>query len=817
MSNRDRILEFGDFSLDTGQRVLWRHGKRVPLSPKPMAMLLMLVENRHRVVTRDELMEEVWAGVIVEESNIATNIARLRRALANGEAKNGDARQYIETVSGHGYQFVAEVRERENEDARPTPPPVPELGEPAPLILVGPEPVVSRTELPVWLEPVAENKPRPLPFYRKRPYLLGFVTLLVMAAIAAMVISPKPSKPPLPDPTNLRHCELASWANRFGDGQMLLIRPSPDGQKVAYSKSETDQTDIFIQEVKTQSPVRVTSDPWPDFSPVWSPDGTQLGYLSDRGNNIEVAVIDLLTRERKVVGNLPVRNRGYRLLRWSKKAPRLIYTDEKNVFAVSLNAPETTNLTKFKDERDGPSEFGLSWDEEKIAYIKSVDGKRALFAARLDGSNAVQLIHAGDGVDYPEWFADNEHIVYGSLYGGAGQVSAISSHGGEPTQLTIGRETASLSHLSQDGKRIFYTVEQAGGNLFRSDLKTGEEIEIAPGPGLMAWPEVAPDGKRFVFQRANENGQMLHGRIFSASPAEPNRLPTELAADGFDARWSPNGEQVAFLRQAEKGYQLWLREQQNVVPRLLTAEFSLLQGFMNGTQWQQPANYSWSPSGKLLAYSLRAGGITNLMTISPDGQNKTPRSHNADPKLFLISPLWSPDETRIAYLAQKTGAGKSERSIVISNIISGGEQDQTIFRTDLLVRMIGWAGNNTLLAGVMEPSAKFTLGELTLERLSLSGKESRERIGQQMLIYLNTLRLSPDGKTLAFTARQNDCDNVWLYSLLTRQPRQLTANNKTHLHLTSLAWLSDGSAVCFSKQSTSTSIWVMEHVTDAKQ
>ncbi|HMX29033.1 MAG TPA: winged helix-turn-helix domain-containing protein, partial [Blastocatellia bacterium] len=117
MSNRDRILEFGDFSLDTGQRVLWRHGKRVPLSPKPMAMLLMLVENRHRVVTRDELMEEVWAGVIVEESNIATNIARLRRALANGEAKNGDARQYIETVSGHGYQFVAEVRERENEDA----------------------------------------------------------------------------------------------------------------------------------------------------------------------------------------------------------------------------------------------------------------------------------------------------------------------------------------------------------------------------------------------------------------------------------------------------------------------------------------------------------------------------------------------------------------------------------------------------------------------------------------------------------------------------------------------------------------------------
>lgn len=766
------------------------------LSPRPMAMLLMLIENRHRVVTRDELMEEVWAGVIVEDSNIATNVNRLRQKLANGEAENGEAQQYIETVFGYGYQFVAEVREGEAEDSRSAVPPAPE---PPPAPPPEPNPVVIPPEPPAPPEP--DGKVRRL--YLK----LGFAALLAMAAIAAIVI---PGKPAFPDPAKLKHREVTSWANRFGDGQMLLIRPSPDGKMVAYSKSETDQTDIFIQEVEKQSPVRVTSDPWPDFSPVWSPDGTQLAYLSNRGNGVEVAVIDLLTRERKVVGTLPARNRGYRLLRWSKKAPRLIYTDEKNVFAVSLSASETTNLTNLKEDRDGPSEFGLSWDEEKIAYIKFIDGKRALFAARLDGSNAVQLVHAGDGVDYPEWFADNEHIVYGAAYGGAGQVSVISSRGGKPIQLTIGRETASLSHLSPDGKKIFYTVEQTGGNLFRCDLKTGEETEVAPGPGLMSWPEVAPDGKRFIFQRANENGSLMHGRIFSASLEEPNRLPTEIVADGFDARWSPNGEQIAFLRSTEKGSQLWLREQQNAAPRLLAAEFSLLQGFMNGTQWQQPANYSWSPSGALLAYSLRAGGVTNLMTISPDGQTKTQRSHNADPKLFLISPLWSPDETRIACLMQKSVAGKSERGIVVNNIVSGGEQDQTIFRTDSLVRMIRWSDNNTLLAGVMEPSAKFTLGELTLEKISLGGNESRERIGQQMPIYLNSLRLSPDGKTLAFTARQNDCDNVWLYSLSTRRLRQLTANNKTHLHLTSVAWLPDGSGVCFSKQSTSISIWVME-------
>lgn len=798
-----RLLEFGDFSLDTSQRILLREGKRVPLSPRPFAMLLMLVENRHRIVFRDELMEQVWAGVIVEESNIATNIARLRRVLANGQHENGagngkgEARQYIETISGYGYQFVAEVREREVEENGSLSKPQPEL---PPVQLPAPEPRNDATPLPPPAPPsTVVPPPRPLPFYQNRRYLTGLAAMIVVAALVWPLLRPKP---PFIDPSKIIHREVISWKNRFGDPR-LLIRPSPDGRMVAYAKSETDQPDIFIQEVGRRIPVRVTTDAWPDTDPIWSPDGKQIAYQSNRGNTIELAVVDLLTRQRNVACTFDRNN--IRLLRWSRKTPRLFYTDEKNVFAFSLDSQATVNLTNFKEEQGGPRQFGLSLDEEKIAYVRTVNGKGALLTARLDGRDTVQLIHAGEGVEYPEWFADNEHIVYSSRHGDSLRVSVIAP-GGYPIPLTTGREATILQYLSPAGGRIFYSVNRVEGDFFRCEVQTGAETELVVEPGLKAWLDVAPDGRTLAFQRAESVANLLRSTILSAS-LETQRLPVELAADGFDPRWSPDGERLAFLRQAGGGYQLWLVVRQDITPRLLTEGVAMQQGFMGRTlQWQQPCNYSWSPDGSQLAYPTRNAGVTNVVALSADGKTKVARSQNADPALKLVSPLWSPDGIRLAHLAQTALTGKAKRSLIIND----GQRDRTIWRTDLPVRMIGWADGAHLLAGVMEP-ANLMVGALTLKRITLAGGEAQEMIGESLPIYFNSVRLSPDGRMLAFTARQDDCDNVWLYALDTRQLRKLTANKETHLHLTGLNWLPDGKAICFSKQSTATSIWAMEN------
>ncbi len=99
------FYEFGHFRLDLREQVLLRGGEVVPLSPKAFNLLVTLVENNGHVLSKDELMREVWPDSFVEEANLSHHIFTLRKAL--GEDKNGA--KFIETIPRRGYRFVASV------------------------------------------------------------------------------------------------------------------------------------------------------------------------------------------------------------------------------------------------------------------------------------------------------------------------------------------------------------------------------------------------------------------------------------------------------------------------------------------------------------------------------------------------------------------------------------------------------------------------------------------------------------------------------------------------------------------------------------
>ena len=86
------VLEFGPFTLDTHERVLRREGKPVSLTPKSFDILLVLVQNSGRVLTKQEIIERVWPDTIVDESNLARQVSTLRKTLGHAAA------QYVETI-----------------------------------------------------------------------------------------------------------------------------------------------------------------------------------------------------------------------------------------------------------------------------------------------------------------------------------------------------------------------------------------------------------------------------------------------------------------------------------------------------------------------------------------------------------------------------------------------------------------------------------------------------------------------------------------------------------------------------------------------
>jgi DNA-binding winged helix-turn-helix (wHTH) protein/TolB-like protein len=104
-----KVYEFGGFRLDPLARVLCAGSSSLPLTPKALDTLLVLVDRRGEVVSKHELMDAVWADTAVEENNLTQQIAALRRIFRECA---GDHR-FIVTLPGKGYSFVAQVSELE--------------------------------------------------------------------------------------------------------------------------------------------------------------------------------------------------------------------------------------------------------------------------------------------------------------------------------------------------------------------------------------------------------------------------------------------------------------------------------------------------------------------------------------------------------------------------------------------------------------------------------------------------------------------------------------------------------------------------------
>jgi len=100
------FYQFGPFRLDTVKRRLMRDGELVKLTPKAFETLLALVEQRGKTIEKDELLNKVWAGTIVEENNLNQSITALRKSLGDSRHES----QYIATIPGVGYRFVADVQ-----------------------------------------------------------------------------------------------------------------------------------------------------------------------------------------------------------------------------------------------------------------------------------------------------------------------------------------------------------------------------------------------------------------------------------------------------------------------------------------------------------------------------------------------------------------------------------------------------------------------------------------------------------------------------------------------------------------------------------
>ncbi|HEV2707877.1 MAG TPA: winged helix-turn-helix domain-containing protein [Pyrinomonadaceae bacterium] len=177
------FFEFGPFRADIKERLLYRDGEVVPLSPKVFETLLVLIERRGHVLEKAELMEILWPDSFVEESSLSQNISRLRKALGEGGAAE---RHYIETLPKRGYRFVACVTEVRHADTESAPRPLSS----AETLVADEKSIPARDDAPVLDATAAAAAPsKPCVAHRTWRSYVTFACILLISATTFLLFA----------------------------------------------------------------------------------------------------------------------------------------------------------------------------------------------------------------------------------------------------------------------------------------------------------------------------------------------------------------------------------------------------------------------------------------------------------------------------------------------------------------------------------------------------------------------------------------------------------------------------------------------------
>ncbi len=240
MQGATRFFEFGEFRLDARRRQLLKNGVPAQISPRVFDLLLVLVQNEGDVLSHDDLLDKVWDGTFVEQSNLKKGISALRQILG----ENPDESLYIRTIPRRGYSFVAAVREVADDRA----------------------PVVLReTSTEVVLEEIVEQDDQvstspaagelissppaaaPSGWLRRHKFALATSAVALMAATALGVMYRQAGRSGSFAFDNVKITKLTTLGN--ADGATI----SPDGKYMIYVSSEADGAAITLQQISTGS------------------------------------------------------------------------------------------------------------------------------------------------------------------------------------------------------------------------------------------------------------------------------------------------------------------------------------------------------------------------------------------------------------------------------------------------------------------------------------------------------------------------------------------------------------------------------------
>lgn len=561
---------FDDFCLDAAACQLKRQGEPVPLPPKVFDVLLVMVENRGRILDKEFLHRTLWPDTFVEDGTLAQYVFLLRKALQEDTAEH----RYIETVPRRGYRFIATVQEVGDAE------PVAHNGHHVGVKQNGHGKLLANGVTGYVPEPVSANTPPRVQLisWLQSRWVVGALSLGLALVVGTLYLVFKRPASFLPATHNMQITKLTT----IGKAEWPAL--SPDAKYVAYVVNDAGKESVWVRQLAAANNVQVIPPAEMDYAGLtFSPDGNYLYYV--------------------VYGRPATYGTLYRLPVLGGAATRLI------------------------DDIDSPVTF--SPDGKYLAFIRldPLQGKSHLIVARVTGAEQRTLAtrHSPDYFSAPEgvaWSSDGKFLACAGRSTNANgpfmSLLGISTADGKETPLTT-RSWKQIGQMTwrKDGSGVLAVARSQDSPLSTTQLwhfpyPSGPPTRITNDLNLYSKLSPNSDLSKLVMVQSSRVSSLW------LSPVGESSQATQVGGASMDnyghklgLTWTTNG-QLVYGSYASGNADLWLMETASGAVRQVTVDPNI--DFA-------PAESGGAVANPFLAFVSTRGGGYSIWRMDPDGQN----------------------------------------------------------------------------------------------------------------------------------------------------------------------------------------------------
>ena len=727
------LYEFGPFLLDEAEGVLRREGVPVRLTPKGFLLLLVLVRNSGRTVSKDSLMSEVWPDSIVEENNLTVNISAVRQVL--GEDRLNP--KYIETVPKRGYRFVAPVREVQGQDGGQIERAVTPLstrkadkeevwaggvnwvGVPPSVLGDGQSAARGGQQAGAYTSPqrviaVAQTSERQIRWNKAHRGAILIVVLVIIAVVGAFTWYRFVDRSGAVADSGPAFQEMK--VERVTSGSNITTAAiSPDGRYLAYSIQDGGRQSLRVKQVGAATDLQIIPPaPILFIGETFSPDGSHIYYVV-QGEDRSTGVY-----------RVPVLGGASQKIYERIGSPVTLSTDGRRLaFLRTDKGREETSLWVINADGSGEQKLATRTGSEWF-----VGGPAIGPAWSPDGGAIACLVRSVD--PRGEYYT----VVEVRLEGGA-QRPLTSHRWGYPGQVAwlpngtglVVVANGQLWHLSHPAGKVRKVT---------NDANWYSGVSLAALAGSMVTVQSEVRSSVWVIRNGDTEG---------AKPVTSGRQ------EGYHGlRWAADGTLIYSLNNsADVG--LWRVDADGEGRRPLAADAELTN-----------TSPSVTPDGRYIVFTSSRGGAPHIWRANIDGSN--PKQLTDGPGEGW--PACSPDGRWVVYNSFAAAGPQSIWKVPIE----GGEPVQV---TQMISSLPAFSPDGKLLAVRCQGGA----GEqVKLCVLSFEDGRLVKEFGLQPTTVISgdykALRWTPDGGSLAYIDTRTGVPNVWARPLDGSPEKQLT-------------------------------------------